>query len=146
MEITSYEKQKHNKEKINVFVDGEYSFSISINGWTKNFLYIGKVLTNQEINEIKENDGKELALNKTLRILERGLKTESEIRKKLKEKEFVDNDIEYAITRAKEYGYINDEYYVKCYILERAKQNKWGSNKVLSNLLKKGINKELIIF
>ena len=145
MKITNYEKQKHNEEKLNVFVDGEYKFAISINGWTKNLLYVDKEITEKEIEDILEKDKKELALNKAFKIVSNGLKTRKEVEKKLKEKGFEENDINYAIDKIIGYGYINDEYYVKCYILERAIPNKWGENKILSNLLQKGIDKEIIL-
>jgi regulatory protein len=143
MKITSYEPQKRNKEKLNVFVDGEYSFSITMNGWAKNFLWVGKEITQEDIEKYKIGDGKELALDKALTILGT-LKTRHEVEEKLKEKEFEDEDIEYAVSKAMEYGYINDAYYVKCYILERGIPNKWGENKIMNNLLQKGVDKEVI--
>ena len=144
LKITSYEKQKHNEEKFNVFVDEKYAFSISVNGWIKWGLYIDKILTQEDIDKIVKEDRQEIAFLKLLDIVSYGMKTEKEIRRKLKEKEFQEEEIEYAIEKGIKYGYVNDEYYVKHYILERAMPNKWGSNKVYSMLSQKGIDKELI--
>lgn len=144
MKITSYEEQKHNKEKLNVYVDGEYKFSISLNGWAENYLWVGKEITDKDIEQILLSDGKELAMSKLLSILSYGLKTEQELINKLKEKGFVSSDIQYAIEKGKEYGYVDDTYYADCYIRERAIPNGWGRYKTLNMLLQKGISKDIV--
>lgn len=144
MKITSYEEQKHNKEKLNVYIDGEYSFSITLNGWAKNFLWVGKELSEDEINKIKQEDTCELALSYAYRVIGNGLKTEVEMRRKFKEKAFSEDDIEYAINKLKEYNYINDKYYAECYIKARVIPNKWGKIKAYNMMLQKGIDKDII--
>ena len=127
MKITNYSKQVHNADRFNVDVDGQYLFAISINGWIKYGLYVGKEITTEDIENWVKDDNKEVAFNRLLNILDRGLKTEKELR-----------------VKAKIYGYVNDEYYTMCYIKERAIPNKWGKQKLTTALYQKGISKELI--
>lgn len=154
MKITNYSKQVHNANRFNVDVDGQYLFAISINGWIKYGLYVGKEITTEDIENWVKDDNKEVAFNRLLNILDRGLKTEKELRVKLSQKKdskgrersviFSEEEIDYAIEKAKSYGYVNDEYYTMCYIKERAIPNKWGKQKLTTALYQKGISKELI--
>jgi regulatory protein len=154
MEITGYSKQVHNDDRFNIEVDGKYAFSLSTNGLLDSGIYVGKKITQEEIDEIVLKDNKEVAFNRVLNILSKSMKTQKEVETKLRAKKdsrgrdrkviFNETEIAYAIEKAKKYGYLNDEYYVKCFIEERAIPNRWGKQKVVSVLYQKGIDKELI--
>jgi regulatory protein len=144
MVITNIETQKHNKDKVNIFIDGEYSFSLLTKECGDNYLYVGKELSEFEIHKLKNNNQKELAVNEIVNILSYGMKTEYELRKKLEEKGFDEEAITYAISKGIQHNYIDDEKYANCYIKERAIPNKWGSNKVFYLLQQKGIDKCII--
>ena len=99
--------------------------------------------TNIENNEtLKNEDAPKLDFIKIADYLSYGPRTEAEMRKKLKEKEFGDSAIDIAITKAKGYNLINDEDYVRQYIVSKAIPSKWGSQKIKANLYPKGISIE----
>ena len=68
------------------------------------------------------------------------MKTEKEMIDKLKEKGYEEDAIQKAIMKAKDYNLINDDYYIELYIKTKAIPAKWGEQKIISNLYKKGIN------
>lgn len=144
MKITKIETQKKNSEKANIYVDDKFSFSITLNGLVEYGLCEGLEVSNEQIERIKEKDEPKLAFLQSLCIISYGMKTESELKKKLREKKFSDTAIEYAIESMKSYSYINDEEYVKSYLSSRAIPQHWGKQKIVGNLLQKGVPMEII--
>lgn len=140
MKITDYKIQKNNEEKMNVYVDGEYKFSMSVDSFLSEGLYKGLEITEEQIEEIKVRDGSKLAYIQIVSTLNYGMKTEKEMIDKLKEKGYKEDAIQKAIMKAKDYNLINDDYYIELYIKTKAIPAKWGEQKIISNLYKKGIN------
>lgn len=83
----------------------------------------------------------ERVYQKALYILERRDHTESEMRKKLKDREFPQDVIDYVLEQLVSYGLINDRRYAEQYIRYHGSEN---SKRVLSmKLLRKGIKADL---
>lgn len=144
MIITKIEIQKNNKEKVNIFIDGEYSFSMSLNGVNKYGLYNEKSITKEEIEEFKKKDSNELAFLYLIDKISYKMYTERELRDKLRKKDFEIESINDALEKAKEYGYVNDSFFAKCFIEQRGIPNKWGEKVIYQKLLQKGIDKDII--
>lgn len=144
MKITKVEVQKNNKEKVNVFVDDKYSFSVTFNGLIEYGISKGDEITDEEIEEIKRKDSPALAVMQAANIISYAQRTEKELERKLRDKKFNDDAIEYAINKMKGYGYIDDDAYVTSFISSKAIPNHWGEQKIISSLLQKGISIELI--
>jgi regulatory protein len=144
MQITKIEIQKNNKEKANIFVDGKYTFSLSLNGLLDCGLKEKDEITQEQIEELKTNDATHLAYISALNIISYASKTETELRRKLKEKKFDEKAIDFAVDKMKGYGYVDDEAYVTSYIKSRAMPQGWGEQKIISNLLQKGVDMSLI--
>ncbi|MEJ5244710.1 MAG: RecX family transcriptional regulator [Bacteroidota bacterium] len=71
-------------------------------------------------------------------------RTERQVVEKLKKSGFNENTIQLAIDFLKDYYLIDDEKYTASFINEKAKFKKWGINKIKIELLKKGIEKNII--
>lgn len=83
----------------------------------------------------------ERVYQKALYILERRDHTEAEMRKKLKDREFPQDVIDYVLEQLVSYGLINDRRYAEQYIRYHGPEN---SKRVLSmKLLRKGIKADL---
>lgn len=143
MTITKIEIQKNNKEKVNIFVDDKYSFSLTLNGLLEFRLKEGQNIDEEEIAKYKKQDSPKLASIHALNILGRARKTEKELEKKLKEKGYDDDSIEYAINKMKEYKYIDDDSYVESYIKDKISAG-WGEKKIIAGLYPKGISPDLV--
>lgn len=140
--ITKIEIQKRNKERVNLFLDGEYAFSLSAE-----LVYKEGLKTNENVDGIKlkalaEKDTIIRCKDSALRIIERSYKTEKEVRDKLKLKGYDENSINQSIKFLKEYNFLNDDNYTKMFIKD--KLNTQGSNKIKYGLIKKGVSKEII--
>lgn len=144
MKIDKIEVQKNNKEKVNIYADGKYAFSLTFNGLLESKIHEGDELTEEQAEKIKNKDAPGLATLKAIDILSYSMKTEKELIRKLKEKKFPDEAILHAVEKMKTYGYIDDSAYVSSYITSKAIPNNWGEQKIISMLLQKGVDINVI--
>lgn len=140
--ITKIEVQKKNKERVNLFLDEEYAFSLSIELIYKEGLKKNDEVDSQKLEALAEKESLITCKNSALRIIEKSHKTEKEVIEKLKSKGYGDNAINKSIEFLKEYNFINDLNYAKAFIND--KLNSVGSQKIRYTLLQKGISKELV--
>lgn len=140
--ITKIEIQKRNKERVNLFLDGEYVFSLSVELVYKEGLKTNDEIDSEKLKILVEHENLTRCKNSALRIIEKSYKTEKEVRDKLILKGYEDNSINKSIEFLKEYNFINDSNYTKAFIHD--KLNSQGSQKIKYKLIQKGISKEII--
>ena len=80
------------------------------------------------------------AKQKALSLLNYMVRTEYQLRQKLKEKSFSDDAIDEAVDYVKSFGYINDAGYAERYILN--KQGSKSRREIYASLSQKGISRE----
>lgn len=93
------------------------------------------------LNNIIHDNSLIKAKNKALRMLSLSLKTEKQIRDKLKD-EYSPRVIEETIEKLKEYNLVDDRIYAKRYIKEKLSTR--GKQRIISELYNKGISKRII--
>jgi len=111
--ITKIEIQKRNKERVNLFLDDEYAFSLSTELVYKEALKVNEEVDSKKLGVLAEREGLIRCKDSALRIIERSYKTEKEVRDKLSTKGYEDNAINKSIEFLKEYDFINDIKYTK---------------------------------
>ena len=79
-----------------------------------------------------------------LRILSFKDRTEAEMRKKIREKGYDENNEEEVIEFLKEYGYINDLRYAQKFASDAQNLKKWGRLRIEKELSVRGIPREII--
>ena len=84
--ITKIEIQKKNKERVNLFLDGEYAFSLSIELVYKEGLNTNDEIDSEKLKILAEHESSIRCKNSALRIIEKSYKTEKEVRDKLNTK------------------------------------------------------------
>ncbi len=140
--ITKIEIQKKNENRVNIFIDGEFSFSCSSELVYYHKLHKGRVIEIEDFEKVISEDNYIRGKNVSLKYIERTLKTEAQIREYLVKKEFDENTIDRVINFLKEYKFIDDYYYTKAFINTNIKS--WGKNKIIYNLKSKGIDDDII--
>ena len=140
--ITKIEIQKRNKERVNLFLDGEYAFSLSAELVYKEGLKTNDEIDSEKLKILAEHESLIRCKNSALRIIEKSYKTEKEVRDKLILKGYEDNSINKSIEFLKEYNFINDSNYTKAFISDKLKSQ--GSQKIKYTLIQKGISKDNI--
>ena len=141
--ITNIEEQKRNKDRVNIYVDNDYAFSLSKEILIKERIKVNDVINREMLEKVSKEDTFMKCKNSALRIIERAIKTEKEIREKLVLKEYDDEAIERTIKFLREYNFINDESYARMYVRDKSKGQ--GKNKIKYSLIRKGLDEEVIL-
>lgn len=140
--ITKIEVGKRNKERVNVYVDEEYAFSISAELVYKKNIKVKDKIDVESLRKLAEEDNYLKCKNSALKIIERTYKTEKELRDKLSLKGYEDHIIKRTINFLGEYNLLNDANYAKMYVKDRGKSN--GQKKIKYMLIQKGIDESII--
>lgn len=140
--ITKISENKKNSNRVSIYADEEFLLSCDKELIFKRGLVKGMKIDTDLLLEIAEEDTFIRARETALRSLERTMKTEEEIQKKLLEKEFDDDTIARVISLLKEYNLLNDARYAELYLKEKLRSR--GQKKAKFELLHKGVDKEVL--
>jgi regulatory protein len=140
--ITALTVQKKNKERVNIFLDGEYAFSLAM--ITAAYLRTGQELDEQKIAELQLEDSYERGKEAVMRLLGYRPRSVSEVRRKLKEKEFPETVIERVLTRFQELELLDDSAFARYWIEQRETFRPRGAMALRQELMQKGVSREVV--
>lgn len=140
--ITKIEVGKRNKERVNIYIDEEYAFSISAELVYKENIKVKDKIDVDSLKKLADEDNYIKCKNTALKIIERTYKSEKELVQKLALKGYDDHIIKRTINFMKEYNLLNDNNYATMYVKDKSKNV--GKRKIKYSLLQKGIDEEVI--
>lgn len=140
--VTSLTVQKKNKERINVFLDGEYAFSLA--AITAASLRSGQEISQAQIVELQMEDSYERGKEAVMRLLSYRPRSVAEVRGKLKGKEFPEVVIERVLSRLQELDLLSDRAFVRYWIEQRENFRPRSALALRQELMQKGVARELI--
>lgn len=132
---------KCGKDKYSIYLENQFFCFLKSETIVKNGIKIGSFFSKSEIDKIKLEDEKLIAFDKALNYLS-AIKSEKQVKDYLFTKGFNKPTVDYAISKLKEYNYLNDELFAKIFI-ENYKTKK-GIRWLRFELEAKGISKEII--
>jgi regulatory protein len=140
--ITGLKLQKRNKDRVNVYLDGEFAFGLSriVAAWLKT----GQELSEEKIAELKAQDDVEIALQRALNFLSYRPRAEKEVRQNLKKHKYHEGVIDEIIERLKRSGLVNDESFAGLWVENRSEFRPRGERMLRSELHQKGIPDDVI--
>ncbi|MDR1905365.1 MAG: RecX family transcriptional regulator [Clostridiales bacterium] len=140
--ITKIEVQKNNKQRANVFVDEEFICGLSCETVVLRRLKVGEKIGAEELKRVISEDEQRRAFNDIIKALSRRMLTAKQAKEYLEKKIYIKEAVDYAVNKAEEYGYIDDEKYAVQYI--SCYGTKKGSAKLKYELSSKGITRDII--
>jgi len=143
MIITKLEVQKKDKNRVNLFVDGEFSCGLSLETVMKNHIKENQEISNVVLNYLKNESEFSVAMAKAGRFLAKTQKTEKEVRENLLKKGFDIQMSQNVVEKMKEYGYVDDSLYAKNFV--KFKSKLCGGKKIAFELKQKGIDDKVIV-
>ncbi|MEW5799188.1 MAG: RecX family transcriptional regulator [Bacteroidota bacterium] len=144
MIITKIERQKKNKSRFSIFVDGKYAFSVGEDVYVRFVLHTGQELSPTERDEI-ENAELESSVKKTaLRYRSYRPRSTKEVYEYLTKKGYDERNIESALAYLKENNLLNDEEFARMVCRDRLTLKPVGKTAMKQILLKKGIDRTTI--
>lgn len=143
MEITSIEKNRKNN-RLSVYIDERFAFTISEEDYLSLNLYEKKELTVETVSYIKNTLNFREAKAKAVRYLSLKLRTEQEVWKKLHDDGYEQECIEKVISELKAIGYINNKLYAQKYVFDRSKLKPLSKKMMKRELKVRGISEDII--
>jgi len=140
--ITAIKAQKRKKDRVNIYLDGEYAFSLS--RITAAWLHIDQDLSEEKIAELKSQDAHEVAYTKTLQRLNHRDYTQAEVRQKLEQNGSPVEVIDYVLRRLDRAGLVDDERFAQNWVENRSEFKPRGRRALAYELRSKGIGQEIL--
>jgi len=140
--ITTLEVQKRNKERVNVYLDGEYAFSLALIEAAK--LRKGQMLTETEIMALRGEDEITRAVDRAALFLGYRPRSIAEVRRNLAQKDVPESIIELAVERLSAMGYLDDTAFARYWLENRTTFKPLGPMALRYELRQKGIADSVI--
>lgn len=141
--ITKISPQKNSSYKINVFVDNKFATGIDDTTWIEYGFKIGDTITSAQVECLKETNHFNKAYNSALKLLSYRPQSCLEIKQKLFKK-YTSQTISEVIKKLKNHNLIDDQEFANLWIKERSRTKLRSRRHLISELQKKGIDKETI--
>ncbi|MHB0856624.1 MAG: RecX family transcriptional regulator [Anaerolineae bacterium] len=140
--MTALRVQQRRRGRINVFLDGEYAFSLQeILGVT---LHVGQELDAQQVASLLQRDADEQAYERALNYLSYRPRSEMEIRRYLARKTVAEESAEKVIGRLRRAGLLNDSEFARFWVESRENSRPRGVWGLRTELRGKGVSDEVI--
>ncbi len=156
MKITKLEYQKKDPNRVNVYVDGNFTAGLDVNDILKLGIYNGMEIGRRELDKILAESEFGKLYSAALNFLSYRPRSEKEIRQKLtakslklKAKEAVSGaergkPVDRVIKRLKEIGQINDKEFAGWFIEQRNTFRPEGKRLLNYELTRKGVDRDVI--
>lgn len=135
--ITALVIQKKNKERVNVFIDHDFAFGVSLNAALG--LKKGQHLSDEAIARLKNDDAIEQAYQKSLHFLSFRARSEQEIKRYLQKKDVDEQTIAAVIARLQQQHYLDDTDFARQWVESRIRSKPKGKHALRHELRQKGL-------
>lgn len=135
--ITALQAQKRNRQRVNVYLDGEFAFGLAriVAAWLK----VGQVLSQEKIEELQTKDAQEAAYQQALRILSYRDRSHAEIAANLKEHGYEPAIISQVLQRLKDRGLADDQRFARVWTENRSEFRPRSRRMLAYELRQKGL-------
>ncbi len=140
--ISELRFQKRKRDWVNVFVDGEYAFSLPAVKAAS--LRVGQYLTDEEVESLVRLQEEEKAYERAVRFLGYRPRSRSEVERYLKKKKTAPQAIAAVIRRLDDAGYLDDEEFARFWVSNRVQFSPRGRRALEYELRSKGLSEQLI--
>lgn len=115
--ITALETQKHNQERISVFLDGDFALGVPLIVAVR--LWVGQSITPAELAALRQTALQEEAREKALQLLARRPRSVAEVRRALADKGYEEAIIAWVVTHLTEVQLLDDLAFARYWIEQR---------------------------
>lgn len=140
--VTAIEVQKRNKQRVNVYIDGDYTFSLSLIEAAR--LRKGQQLSDDEIAALRDEDAVAKAVDSAAHFLGFRPRSLEEVRRNLADKETPPAVIEAAMNRLTAMGYLDDEAFARYWVQSRGEFKPLSPRALRMELKQKGVPDAII--
>jgi regulatory protein len=140
--ITALKAQKKNRNRVSVYLDGEYAFGLArlVAAW----LSVGETLSEEKIESLQHQDTIEVAYQKAIRFLSYRSRSEYEVNKRLTSYGFTPSTISKVTDRLRTTGLINDDEFARNWVENRSAFRPRSHYMLAMELRQKGVENDVI--
>lgn len=140
--ITRLVAQKRDRERVSVYLDGEYAFGLALIEAIR--LKVGQLLSDEEIATLQDRDAYHRAHARSLDYLSRRPRSQREMERYLQGKEVPEIHIESITARLTESGLLDDLAFARYWIENREAFRPRGALALRYELREKGVDEKII--
>ncbi len=140
--ITALQAQKRNRQRVNVYLDGEFAFGLSriVAAW----LQVGQELSEEKIADLTSDDGREVAYQQALTFLNYRPRSTTEVRRNLEQHQFPAEVIDGVLERLGQAGMLDDARFAQSWIENRNEFRPRSRRALALELRQRGLDQETI--
>lgn len=140
--ITALKAQQRNPNRINVFLDGEYAFSLAriVAAW----LRPGAQISETKISQLLSQDETEKAFQKAVQFISVRPRSENEVSQRLKLKGVSPEVVAQVVDRLRQAGLLSDESFARNWVENRSAFRPRSARMLAMELRQKGVNDQII--
>ena len=142
--VTALRLGRGRGERVSIYLDGEFTFSLEAEVVAKEGLKVGQELTQAQIEALASSDNFQRCFAAAARYLSYRPRSEFELRERLSRRGFDSDNIEAALTRLKEQGLVDDTDFARFWRDNRqsfSPRSRWLTG---LELRRKGVAEEVI--
>jgi regulatory protein len=140
--ITALQFQKRNKDRVNVYIDGQFAFGlVAIEAV---HLKVGQTLSDDDIARLEVLDEVGRAYERALNFLSYRPRSEAEVRRNLRKKDVGDEVIEMVVERLTRAGLLDDREFARYWVENRLQFNPRGARALRYELRGKGVSDSVV--
>lgn len=132
---------KSKKNKTDLFLDGEFLFTVPSVIWYSSRFREGDEVTKEELLSLKEEGDSSMAFDSAMRMLSLRAHSEYELRTKLKMK-FSERAVDFAVEKLFSLGLLDDEKFAFLLAEELYERKGFAPKRIILELKNRGINSE----
>jgi regulatory protein len=142
--VTRVSPQQATAERMNIYLDGRYAFSMSVRALSEHPVSVGDHLSPADIERLRNADEPDRAVTTALNLLTHRGRSERELRQRLRQKGYTSTAIDEAIRRVVEWGYLNDEQFAASWVEQRSSGRPRSRRALAHELREKGVDRQII--
>ena len=140
--ITALRFQKRNKNRVSVYIDGQFAFGLAAIEAAR--LRVGQALSDGDVARLQVHDEVERAYERALNFLSYRPRSEAEVRRRLRKKGVEDEGVEVVVERLTRAGLLNDREFARYWVENRLQFNPRGARALRHELREKGVPASII--
>ena len=142
--ITAIEPQVRNRDRVNVFVDGDWVAGVHVEVVVVAGLRVGQAITVEELQSLVRAEELRHVRESALRFLGYRARSRVELRRRLLQKGYDPDLVEQAIAALDRSGLINDVEFSQSWVRARTGSRPMGPGRIAAELRQKGVDREVI--
>jgi regulatory protein len=144
MKITSIKAQVKNTERISIYVDEKYSFSLGYTQLLDQKLYVGLDIDEKRIEDLKHISAFGKAYERALMYVMLRPRSVREVRDYARRKQWTPEDTDAIIEKLTSKKYLDDRVFARLWVEHRALMKKTSKRKLHMELKQKGVSDDVI--